>query len=249
MSFYSKDLYRTVAKDWSTGLCLLYLLSLVALCWIPGIIRLDTDMKYYVDVSAPKYIAQMPEIAIAKGKASITEEQPFVIKDPDNGDPFMIIDTKGGTKSLEKSKAIVLLTETQLILKENDQERPVLTFSDLGEFTMTKAVMYDGLEVFRDWFAIIAYPIAVIFAFIFRVLQALIYSVVGHLFSRVIHAQLTYKLLLRVCTVAMTPLIIFNTLILFFRVDMPYPFFVNSAIATAYLIFAIRASYSPEPQE
>jgi hypothetical protein len=53
MAFYSRDLYRGVARSWSTGICLLYMLSLVALCWIPGMIRLDTDITHYIDNEIP----------------------------------------------------------------------------------------------------------------------------------------------------------------------------------------------------
>src|SRR5512135_2968335 len=93
MSFYSKSLYREVAREWSNRFCFLYLLSLIALCWIPGMIRLDSDIAGYIDNDAPKYVRQLPTIKIAGGQASITEPQPYTIKDPDNGDPVMIIDT------------------------------------------------------------------------------------------------------------------------------------------------------------
>jgi hypothetical protein len=248
MSFYSRDLYRSVAKDWSTGLCLLYLLSTVALCWIPGIMRVDADLKYYLQAAAPQYIAQMPQITITKGKASIAEKEPYTIKNPDSGDPAMIIDTTGNTKTLANSRAVALVTQNHLIIRQETQEQPVVDFADIDELTITKSLVHEWLEVFSDWFAVIAYPFAVVFGFIRALLQVLLYSVVGAIFSRFVRAGLTWILLVKVCSVALTPLLILNALTLFFRIDFPYQFFVNASIATGYLIFAIRSSYPLAPQ-
>lgn len=245
MSFYSKELYREVASSWSNRLCLLYLLSLIAICWIPGIIRLDTDVTYYINNVAPKYIVQMPAIEISKGEASIKEKQPYLIKDPESGETAIIIDTTGGTKSLGNSTAFVLLTKDRLILKKDDKERSVVEMRDLGEITITRTLAFEWLEAYTEWFAIMVYPFAVIFSYLFRIVQILILAVVGAVASKIFKVGLDYRLLIRIFAIAVTPLVIFDALTGFFRVEVPMPFVADLLLTTGYLIFAIRSSTTP----
>jgi hypothetical protein len=248
MAFYSKSLYRDVASNWPTWFCFLYLLSLLALCWIPGMIRLDSDISEFVDAEAPKYVNQMPVVSISKGQASLAEPQPYIIKDPEKGDPVMIIDTTGQTTSIDNSKAMVLLTKTQLILKDRLQGSRMLNLSEIGDMTIDKAMVYDWLEAFLEWFAILLYPFAVLFSFTFKGIQAALYALIGILFSRIIKAGLNYKAMIRLAVISLTPVIILNTLTIFFRVPIPEPWLTNALITTGYLIFAIRAStYRPSP--
>lgn len=250
MSFYSKSLYREVAREWSNGLCFLYLLSLVALCWIPGIIRMDSDISEYIDNEAPKYVRQLPAITIAKGQASISEQQPYIIKDPDSGDPVMIIDTTGQIASLENSKAFILLTKTRLLTHDGGKETRSLDLSEIGDATINKAQLYDWLEDFKEWFAILLYPFAVFFSFAFRSIQVLIYALAGSFFLRSSKVRIDYRLIMRLGAVSLTPVIIANTLINFFRIDIPLPWLFNALLAAGYLIFAIRASITePYPPE
>lgn len=246
MSFYSKSLYREVAREWSNRLCFLYLLSLIALCWIPGIIRLDSDISDYIDNDAPKYVRQLPAITIAKGQASIAETQPYIIKEPDSGDPVMIIDTTGQISSLENSKAVILLTKTQLITHDGGKETRTLDLSEIGDVTIDKDLVYDWLTSFSEWFAIVFYPLAVLFSFIFRSIQVFIYALVGSFFLRGFKFGLNYRLIMRLGAVSLTPVIIINSLINFFRIDIPLPWLFNALLAAGYLIFAIRTSITED---
>ncbi len=245
MAFYSKSLYRDVAFNWPTWFCFLYLLSLLALCWIPGMIRIDSDISDFVEVEAPKYVNQMPVVSISKGTASLTEPQPYVIKDPEKGEPVMIIDTTGQTTTLNNSKAVILLTKNHLILKDRLQGTRTLELSEIGDMTIDKAVVYDWIEAFTEWFAILLYPFAVLFSFAFRSIQAALYALVGVMFSRIVKAGLDYAVMIRLTLISLTPVLILNTLVIFFRIPIPSSWLVNALIATGYIIFAIRSSLSP----
>lgn len=242
MSFYSKSLYSEVAREWSTRFCFLYLLSLLALCWIPGMIRIDSDVTDYIDNEAPKYVRQLPAITITKGQASLSEQQPYIIKDPGSGEPVMIIDTTGQITSLSKSKAAMLLTKTQLITRDGGKESRILSLSELGDLEINKDLVYDWLESFSEWFAIMLYPFAVLFSFAFRSLQVFIYALAGSFFLRGFKIKLNYRLLMRLGAISITPVVIFNTLVIFFSIALPLPWLINAMIAAGYLIFAVRSS-------
>ena len=89
----------------------------------------------------------------------------------------MIIDTTGQITSLENSKAFILLTKTRLITRDGGKETHSLDLSEIGDATLNKELLYDWLESFKEWFAIVLYPFAVIASFTFRSLQVLIYAI------------------------------------------------------------------------
>jgi len=208
-------------------------------------IRLDSDIAEYIDNDAPQYVGQLPDITIAKGQASINAPQPYIIKDPDNGDPVMIIDTTGQVTSLDNSKAFILLTKNRLITHDGGKETRSLDLSEVGDATLNKTLIYDWLESFKEWFAIVLYPFAVLASFTFRSLQVFIYALAGSVLLHSFKVGLNYRLLMRLGAVSLTPVIIVNTLIIFFRIDVPLPWLLNALIAAGYLIFAVRSTTGP----
>ncbi len=248
MAFYSKSLYRDVARNWSTRFCFLYLVSLLALCWIPGMIRIDTDISNYLDEEAPKYVNQLPVITITKGEASISGPQPYVIKNPEKGTPFMVIDTTGKTNSLEDSKAVILVTKKNILMKDQFLGSRSLNFSEFEDIVIDKSVVYDWIESFTEWFAILLYPFAILLSMAFRTVQVLIYAVVGVLFSKTFRVRLSFQMLIKLSCICLTPVIIFDTLITFFEVPIPEPWLINAALAAGYLLFSIRSSLTEGPE-
>ena len=67
----------------------------------------------------------------------------------------------------------------------------------------------------------------------------------GSFFLRSFKVGLNYQLLMRLGAVSLTPVIIVNALIIFFRMDVPLPWLLNALIAAGYLIFAVRSSAGP----
>jgi hypothetical protein len=84
LAFFSKGLYTDVAFNWK-GTCLGYLFLLLAVCWIPAMIELDSGLDNFVETEAPKIISQVPTITIKDGVASIDEPQPYYIYDIEKG--------------------------------------------------------------------------------------------------------------------------------------------------------------------
>ena len=245
MSFYSKSLYREIAREWTTGFCFLYLLSLTALCWIPGMIRLDSDVTVYIENEAPRYIKQLPAIEISKGQASIREPQPYIIKDPDNGDPVIIIDTTGQITSLNNSKASILVTRDQIVTHGGGSQSSAIQLSEFGDMTIDQGLVYDWIDTFSSWFGILLYPFAVFISFAFRSVQVFVYALVARLFIRVPGGAFDYNMIKKLGAVSLTPVMISNSLINFFRIDLPFPWLLNALLAAGYLIFALRAAITP----
>src|SRR5687768_15029809 len=124
LSFYSKGLYQDVGRNWR-GKAFLYLLLLIAICWIPGLIQMQADLAKWVDGEGSALVQQMPRITITNGEASTDVETPYFIKDPKTGKPVIIIDLTGQFTSLKGSEAMVLLTQKQFMVRKNERETRV----------------------------------------------------------------------------------------------------------------------------
>jgi len=121
MSFYSKDFYRDVAQNWK-NYAFLYLLFLLALCSVVKTVKIHYDLSDFLTKHAPAFISQFPAVTFSNGKASIDQDEPYFIKDPNSGDDIIIIDTTGEINSLNDTNAVMLLTETKLIIKKSDRQ-------------------------------------------------------------------------------------------------------------------------------
>jgi hypothetical protein len=241
LSFFSKELYSDVALNWR-GVNFLYLLLLLAVCWIPIMIKLNNSIAHFVDNEAPRIVEQVPKITITNGEASIDEPQPYYIKTPDSNSVLAIIDTTGTVKSLDKTGAYLLLTKNTLIARQSDVETRAYTLSQVKNFVLTSDLMMRWLQVFKKVFVIVLYPGALLSSFIFRIIQALIYGAIGLLFASWCKIRLSYDALIRLSVIAVTPCIIISTVLLLANVRLPYDTLIYFLIAMLYLLFGVKAA-------
>ena len=91
-----------------------------------------------------------------------------------------------------------------------------------------------------------AYPFTVIGLFIYRLVQMLIYALVGMIFANIVKANLEYVTLVRLAAVSITPVIILNAVRRMLDISVPYIGLLSFLIAMGYLFFAVKASAEQE---
>ena len=246
MSFFSKELYQDVGLYWK-GVNFGYLLLLLAVCWIPTIIKIRTVYSGFVREEAPPIVLQVPEITITDGQVSITESQPYYISDPENDDVLAIIDTTGTIKSLEDSDAFCLLTKNSLITRKNKFETQTHDLSQVEHFVLDGDRIMSWLQTSKKFLVIAIYPFALLGSYIYRIVQALIYAAIGLLFASFCKVVLSYNTLLRLATVAVTPCIIAGTVFDLAGVSLPAPLYLLAALG--YLFFGVKAVSQIPPAE
>jgi hypothetical protein len=246
MSFFSKELYQDVGLYWK-GVNFGYLLLLLAVCWIPIIIKIRTVYSGFVREEAPPIVLQVPEITITDGQVSITESQPYYISDPENDDVLAIIDTTGTIISLEDSDAFCLLTKNSLITRKNKFETQTYDLSQVEHFVLDGDRIMSWLQTSKKFLVIAIYPFALLGSYIYRIVQALIYAAIGLLFASFCKVVLSYNTLLRLATVAVTPCIIAGTVFDLAGVSLPAPLYLLAALG--YLFFGVKAVSQIPPAE
>jgi Protein of unknown function (DUF1189) len=241
MAFYSRELYRDVAKNWG-GSVFLYLFILLALCWIPNLGKLKSDFSSYMHYEMPKLISQIPQITVKDGVVSVDADMPYTITDPSSGKPFAILDTTGSTQSLDDREAVILLTRDKLILKKDKNETREYSMAEVKEALINQDVINNWLESFNKWFFVIIYPFALLFSYAFRLLQVLLYAAIGIMYDRSLKAGLGYSGLLRVAAVAITPAVILNTVRFSLGFDVSGWSIIMFISAMAYIFFGVAAN-------
>jgi hypothetical protein len=248
MSFYSKSLYKDVAKNW-TGLCLLYLLSLVALCLIPEVMTIQSDLSGYLNTEAPKIIRQFPTITVTKGTASVDQQQPFYIRDEKTGQPIIIIDTTGRVTTLNGSPASILVGKEAVIVRRDNGDTRSFDLSGIDRVTVDKTALYNLTDTIDEWFAFMIYPFALFISFLLHAAEVFFYAAVGVLFLRLSRASMPFRILVRLAAVSITPVMIVSTVLFVAGQNVPYWWLFSFAASMGYLFYAIRAASSQDVRE
>lgn len=242
LSFFSKEFYRDVGLRWK-GVNFLYLFLVTAICLLPTTIKMYITFANFVNNEAPAVVEQVPEITINDGKVSINEPQPYYIKDPENGDILVIVDTTGQITSLEGTDALCLLTDNKLVTRKSEFENRTYDLSNVRTFAVDSERITGWLQIARKFLVVVVYPLALLSSYLFRIVQALIYAAIGLLFASWCKVTLTYATLLRLAVVAMTPCLLAKTI--FGIADIRLPCFTSLiflVITLAYLFFAVKAN-------
>jgi hypothetical protein len=240
-SFYSKSLYQDVARNWK-GLCLLYLLSVVALCAIPGVMKFHSDLSAYMTTEAPKIAKQVPVITITKGKVSIDKPEPYIINDEKTNAPLIIIDTSGKITSLEGSSAIALIKKTEILVKKDAGETRRFDLSGVDDLVINRSVVYSWIDTIEELFVFILYPIAVLFSFLYHMIEVLLFAVIGIMFTRKFRIPLNFRTLVRLAAISATPSLILGTLLIAADIRVSYWWPMSFWISIGYLYFAVRVN-------
>lgn len=142
LSFFSQDLYRDVLRNWK-GLGLKYLMMLsffAAVITSVNLVRMlhsfdtaevadnitnrlfeDPDLSFEQNLNRVlDIVSQIPSVMVKDSELSISEKEPYFIKDPISGKDWLIFDSTGEYKTLEGTDAIFLITKSSVILKNEN---------------------------------------------------------------------------------------------------------------------------------
>ena len=247
MSFYSKDFYRDVAQNWKNH-AFLYLLFLLALCSVVKTVKIHYDLADFITKHAPAFISQIPVVTFLNGKASTDQDQTYVIKDPKSGQDIIIVDTTGQVNSLNDTNAVMLLTETKLIVKKSDRETQVFALSDIEDFRLDQDVVYGWLGIVQKWLAVVFFPFLVLGSFLYRLVQVLIYGIIGMLFASILKTDIEFQSLISISIMAITPVVMLDVFMGPPGISAVLWKLVCFLIAMGYLFWGIKAHSAPRDQ-
>jgi len=242
LSFFSRDVYRDVAQNWK-GINALYVFVLLAIVLIPDMFALNSRIEIFLRDDGPQIVEQVPKIVIKAGVATVEEvDQPHIIRDPDTDRTIAIIDTTGTIISLENQEAKVLLTKRELIVRDKFDKESSYDLTGFGDMEFSKADAQGMLNFISRWSVYAIYPIFLFLSFMFRLSQAFLYGAVGLLFCRNLKVDLKYQQLVRLATLALTPVIIFAAVLDLYGTVFLFEGVIFFGITLFYLYFGVKAN-------
>jgi hypothetical protein len=246
LSFYSKNLYRDVGQTWR-GTGFLYLFLLLALAWIPHSLKVHTGFNEWLNENAPAFLLQVPPISIRNGRVHTPVDTPYIIT-TNTGDPLIIIDLTGQYTSLDDTTAVILLTEDKLYLKNEQRRRTEIhDLSQVQEFSFDRTDLERWAVWAHTWVGVSFYFLVLLSEFVYRILQALLYAAVGLAFCKSLKVELPYLTVLRLTCIAVTPIVLVQTILSYASVNVPGLSLFSLAAALGYLYFAVKANSEIEP--
>ncbi|HTR45273.1 MAG TPA: DUF1189 family protein, partial [Thermodesulfovibrionales bacterium] len=199
------------------------------------------EVSAYLDQEAPKVITQVPLITVAKGKVVVDAAMPYVIKDPRTSAPLVIIDTTGKITSLTGSEAAALLTGSTLLVRKSPSETRTFELSEIGDLVIDQSKLYEWTEIIKDNFVFVLYPLTLLFSFLFRTVQALIFAVIGMTFAKNLKLSLPFQAAVSLAIVAMTPALILSVVYSALGLKTSLWWLISFVISLGYLFFAVKA--------
>ncbi len=241
LSFFSPSFYRDVGQHWrGTGFGYLFVLLLVL--WIPVTVKWHGSITAFVRDHTPALINQIPAITISHGAVSADCVMPYTIKEPMSQQPLLVIDTTGATTSLKDAKADMLLTRTKLIVRKTPGETREYDLSQVDNFKLDRNRVQHWANEIGQNLAAVLYPFILIVSFLYRMIQALIYALIGMLFARLVNATLEYTALVRLTVFALTPVLILCTAQEILTLPLVGWWFICLIVAMVYLFLAVKAN-------
>ena len=239
LAWFSRDFYVDVAKNWrGTGIGYLFLLLCVTS--IPMTFQVGQIIESMANTYLSQVIDKLPPLRIEQGKLKTDVQQPFIITLPGQSDPMVVIDTRSNKASEAELQAPLVLLSDRLLV-DNQGDVRSYPFDQIEAYTFDKVQAHAFLDRLIGFVKPIAYLPVLVGEFLYRLMQVLIYAVVGMVFASMLKVRLGYGLLLRLTCMAVTPSILLMTLAGLFGWASAIPGFVLFLIAQGYLFFAVQS--------
>jgi Protein of unknown function (DUF1189) len=255
LSFYSAALYRDVGRNW-TGIGLLYLTVLLAICWVPTGIRVHAGLHRFAVTDVPQMTANLPEITIndgymranPPGRHELRESNPR----PGTTPGALIIDDSIDEVPADLPRGTMMLTRREFgAARSNREERRIFQLSAVGDVHVTRESAAGFLSSLQFWVPPLAYLAGLAGSLIVRLVQACLYGALAQALARRREVALDFAAAMRIALVAVTPWIVLRTLMWFMPSEPVWYLRWPLAIATTvvYIRFAVSALEAAEAED
>lgn len=241
MSFYSKSLYRDVGKNWG-GKAFLYLLFVLALSWIWPTFQSQKIVNQYFSNNADTFFAQVPLIEVKNGKVITPENKPYIISDPDTKANLVIIDTSGQYTTLDNVDAGVLITQNQIISKPKPEQIRIDMIPETANVLIEPEKIQGMLRSYLGYMWIPLFLVVVLLSFLGRIVLALLYAVLGKVFSGITGSRVSYGTIVQIVLVAITPALVISSVLDAMKIQFAYQLLFNFLLTTGYMFYGILAN-------
>jgi hypothetical protein len=236
---FSRGLYQDVALRWR-GIGMRYLMLLLAITWLVPMVKFTVAFTNYINTDARSDLADFPPMTLTAGHVSSPVKQPFVYRV--NGHPLFVLDTTGEVKRPSEKGAQMLITETSVVQEDGGTTRatPLAGFPNTS---LDSSSCLGWLQLFRNLVLPVLLPLAWAFSLAYRLVCALVYAAIGLAFAAAFGTRISYPALLRLAVVAMTPILLIDTVLWLSPLDVGcLTFLIYPLITLGYLAYGVKVT-------
>jgi Protein of unknown function (DUF1189) len=248
LAFHSKEFYRDVSRTWR-GASYVYLLLLLAVCWMPAACQVQKSWATFVDGQAARIVSQVPPITIEQGRVSVDADLPYTITDPETKRVVAILDTTADMTSLSRSGALVMLGKEDVAVRKSPDEIRTYRLSGVRHLRIDRDQISLWMRRTKSIAGPFVYLLSLAGSYLFRMLEVLLLAVGGIGISRAMKVDLDFAALLSVAVMAITPGIVLRTLLYLGGVTVPFAWLLFLLIVLAYMAYGVAANRSPQTPE
>lgn len=252
-SFYSRDLYRDVAARWK-GIGLLYLMLLLAICWLPLAVRWYRSMGEFSRDGVPFIVKQLPTVTMSGGVMSANPPGRHAVRLPSNTDPsgelFLIIDDTIDELPADMPEDVLMLTRREFgMFRPKRGERRVFMLAGVADRVVRPDDVAGWLRSMQLWIPPLGFLGALLGSLAFRFAQLMVYGGVVLFLARRRQLSLDHSTAFRLAAIAVTPVIVGRTVLWIAQADPAWYLRWPAAIAITllYLRFAVGAVAESAP--
>jgi hypothetical protein len=92
------------------------------------------------------------------------------------------------------------------------------------------------------WLGFILFPFALAGSYFYRLVQVLVYGLVGLLFARILQAPLSYPASLSLAILSITPSVLLGTALQLTQATVPFQWAFSILLAMGYLFFGVYSN-------
>ena len=238
LSFFDKNAYCYVVEKLDKSFVYRYLLLILAICSIPAFFIINTNIHDYINGPGKKVIQQVPEIYIKDGAIHTEVSLPFIINDPETEKELIIIDNTGKYSSLEDSEAFILLKNGELVVRTHENNAQHFDLSEFNDFKINKTKLKESIPLVK-WVVILMYIMYTLFLFIFYLILVHIYAWSGGFLDQFAGSGLSYQPILRISTLAITPVLIIDSVLKILVIYVPNWGIVNIILSMSLIYYGL----------
>lgn len=272
MAFYAKSIYRDVAKNWTgiAALYLLLLLALCSIPTAYRFNQMlhvlsDRDILPIVN-QIPTLVFQGGALHTEKNQPYFIkgpDQQVMAIIDT-SGTYDSLDDVQSVNWLLTGSTLFHRVDETRIhayairnltqkstffkaafsedAFKNQSPSINVAKTHPPKEMIVTAPLLENQILKMQRMFETYNYFMILAVYFVYRLIQIFIYALIGLLFALLFHAQLSYGAMVRLTTIAMTPVIFIDTVTRYMSFTHPHKELLFFLLAMVYLLFGVYAN-------
>jgi hypothetical protein len=136
----------------------------------------------------------------------------------------------------------MLVSQSAVTFRNNKGETRTFDLSEYDGLFLDKRLLYEGMDEMEKSLAFVLYPFAVLFFFLFRLIEVVIFAATASFFARSDSLRLNYRAYMRLAAVSLTPMMVLGAILNTAGIALPFWWLTSIPLTAGYLFFAVRVN-------